>query len=309
MQSFTLRTKFLVILLSGILIFSVACQEESKSELPTIVVTTNIIYDVVKNVVGNEAEIISLMGAGVDPHYFKASQGDIKKLQSADIIIYNGLSLEGKMAEILEKLSKNKPVIGFGSFANKDRLRQVSGSESVTDPHIWFDTKLWLDCLGGVTKAIDKTDMGIEGLDGRYQRYRNKILAESVKLQEYTNENLSQEKRVLVTSHDAFYYFGNYFNFEVKSLQGISTVSEYGIKDVTELVSYLIENKIEAVFAESSVSSKALMSIIEGCKQKGHNVKIGGELFSDALGEPGGEGGTYSNMLDHNVKTIVEGLK
>jgi len=266
------------------------------------------IADAITNICGDSAEVISLMGAGVDPHLYKATEGDLEKLQSADLIFYNGLHLEGKMSEVLEKLAKQKKVIAFSDGLIVGHLRKVA--ENTYDPHIWFDVRLWKQAVDFAGGELAKN-------------YPEKAMFFAKNLENYDRELLSldsivrldlaavpQEKRILITTHDAFSYFGIAYGFQVKALQGISTLSEAGLKDVADLVDFIVNNKIKAIFVETSVSQKAFReTILESCKAKNYEVTIGGELFTDALGQKGTAEGTYKGMFLFNTKTISQSLK
>ncbi len=281
----------------------------SKSGKLMIVTTTGMIKDAVLHVAGDHAEVVSLMGAGVDPHLYKATQGDVEKLTNADIIFYNGLHLEGKMGDVLEKLSHMKPVIAIASEIPENELRAVPGFQGTHGPHIWFGVKLWVNAVRAVEKTLSKEDAPNAA---EYQSNATKYIARLDSLHEAVKAKVAEvpeQQRVLITAHDAFGYFGDAYNIQVRGLQGISTVSEFGVKDVTDLVNFIIERKIKAIFVETSVSQKSIEAVVEGCREKGWNVKIGGSLFSDAMGNEGTPEGNYVGMVNANVKTIVEALK
>jgi manganese/zinc/iron transport system substrate-binding protein len=275
-----------------------------------VTTTIGMIKDIASEVGGEYVEVIGLMPSGVDPHLYKATQGDIKKLDDAEIIFYNGLHLEGKMAEILEQMSKKKPVFAVSESIPLDRLRH--GNEQLQteyDPHIWFDVELWMMATETVRDRLIEFDPDHEA---NYRAQTDSYLAKLVQLNEFAKEQIAsipQETRVLVTAHDAFGYFGDAYGIEVMGLQGISTASEAGTRDVTELRDLLVERKIKAVFIESSVSPKYIEAVIQGAKELGHTIIIGGELFSDAMGAEGTAEGTYIGMVEHNVHTIANALK
>ena len=274
-----------------------------------IVTTVGMIKDAVENVAGDNVEVIALMGPGVDPHLYKATQGDLDKLTSADIIFYGGLHLEGKMGEVLEKLGRLKPVIAVSSEIPDSLLRAVPGFQGTHDPHIWFDVKLWEEAVKTMSEFLQEYDSANKST---YQTKTQQYLARMDSLHETVKTRIAEipkEQRVLITAHDAFGYFGDAYGIEVKGLQGISTVSEFGLRDVTELVNFIISRKIKAIFVETSVSEKSINAVVEGCKQKGWNVKIGGSLFSDAMGAAGTPEGNYIGMVSKNVGTIVTALK
>jgi len=288
----------------------------SGSDTPTdkphklvIVTTTGMIGDAVKNLVGDSAEVISLMGPGVDPHLYKATQGDLERLQQADVIVYNGIHLEGKMSEILEKLSSKKIVIAMGDGISKEKLRLLDAKAQVYDPHIWFDVALWKEAVAAMAKTLaakqPKLAATITNNSTSYLTQLDSLHAE-VKA---NMASIPKAQRVLITAHDAFGYFGLAYDTEVKGLQGISTVSDFGLNDVTQLVNLIVERKIKSVFVETSVSDQSIKAVLDGCHQKGHNIAIGGTLFSDAMGAANTPEGTYQGMVRKNVATIVAALK
>ncbi|WP_062197283.1 metal ABC transporter solute-binding protein, Zn/Mn family [Massilibacterium senegalense] len=286
-------------------------EESAKNKKETLIVTatTSQVADAVKNIGGEYVTVVSLMGPGVDPHLYKATQSDIKKLQEADIIFYNGLHLEGKMTDVLAKMDKEKPTYAIAEQIDKSLLKEDKEDVRIVDPHVWFDIDLW-------TEAVKQVEEGLIGLDPdhkeQYQKNAKQYYEELAALKEYAKERLEtipKEQRVLVTAHDAFGYFGDAYDMEVMGLQGLSTDAEYGIKDVQKLVDVLVNRQVKAVFIESSISEKSIQAVIEGAKKKNHNVVIGGELFSDAMGEERTEEGTYVGMYKHNVDTIVQSLK
>jgi manganese/zinc/iron transport system substrate-binding protein len=300
-----------ILLVLGTTLFS--CQSETQNtstkEKLNIVTTTGMIGDAVKNIVGNNADVISLMGPGVDPHLYKVSQRDIKKLLNADIIFYNGLHLEGKMGEVLDQMSERKPVIAIYKGLTEKQLRATSEFQGNYDPHIWFSVKIWTDVVRFIGKSLTELD---QVHASSYQANTTKYVEQLTQLHKWTIEQINtipKKQRVLITAHDAFGYFGGEYGMQVKGLQGLSTAAEYGLKDVTNLVDFISENKIKAVFVESSVSDRSIKAVMEGCKAKGHKVIIGGTLYSDAMGAENKPEGKYIGMVKHNVTIIVEALK
>lgn len=274
-----------------------------------IVATTGMIADAAENIAGEHANVIALMGPGVDPHLYKATQGDLQRLTDADVIFYNGLHLEGKMGEVFEKLGGRKPVIAVGEDIPKDNLRKAAGFQGAYDPHIWFDVKLWQEAVKAIAEFLQEYDTAHQS---EYERRSKIYLHRLDSLDSAVRESIVRipaTQRVLITAHDAFGYFGDAYEIEVRGLQGISTLSEFGLRDVTDLVDYILERKVKAIFAETSVSGKSIEAVVQGCRQKGWNVKIGGRLFSDAMGAEGTSEGTYIGMVHANVKTIVESLE
>lgn len=285
-----------------------AGQQKTDGKL-NIVATTGMIADLVQNIGGDRVTVTALMGPGVDPHLFKASRGDIGKLARADVIFYNGFHLEGKMTNILQKISRTKPTIPLMNGVDKSRLKQPPEFAGQYDPHIWFDVSLWI----AVTEFVRDKLIEIDSSYSQHYLSNSEIyLGQLQELHTWIKNQVAMipaGQRTLITAHDAFGYFGNAYNIKVMGLQGISTIAEYGVNDVTRLVDYIVENKIPAIFVESSVPTRSIEAIIAGCKARGVDVKIGGTLYSDAMGEPGGDADTYIKMVQHNVNRIVDALK
>ena len=274
-----------------------------------IVATTGMILDAVENIAGEHADVVALMGPGVDPHLYKATHGDLERLTEADVIFYNGLHLEGKMGEVFEKLSRIKPVVAVAENIPEERLRKVPGFQGAYDPHIWFDVRLWAEAAKGISAFLQEYDsVHRDEYRERSEIYLKKLdsLDAAVKT---SLQQIPATQRVLITAHDAFGYFGDAYDIEVRGLQGISTLSEFGLRDVTDLVNFIISRKVKAIFVETSVSQKSIEAVMEGCREKGWAVKIGGSLFSDAMGNAGTREGTYVGMVNANVRTIVESLR
>ncbi|MGR7910456.1 metal ABC transporter solute-binding protein, Zn/Mn family [Lysinibacillus capsici] len=297
-----------VILSLSFLLFGCSAETEGEKE-GIVVATTGQIADAIKEISGDHLQVSALMGPGVDPHLYKATQSDLSKLDKAEVIFYNGLHLEGQMLDIFEQMAKDKTVLAVGETLDEKQLLASDTDAMLHDPHIWFDVELWK----GVVKAIS-TQLQEEYPEFKvdFQTNEAAYLKKLDDLQSYAEKRVNeipQQQRILVTAHDAFNYFGRSQGFEVRGLQGLSTDSEYGVKDVQEMVDFLVENKIKALFIESSVSDKAMKAVIEGAKEKGHDIVIGGELFSDAMGAEGTTEGTYIGMYQHNIDTIVDALK
>ena len=248
------------------------------------------------------------MGPGVDPHLYKASLSDLKLMSDADIIFYNGLHLEGKMSEIFQKLKRTKKVVAVSDGIPKHLLLMADSSHGIPDPHIWFDVSMWRYCLKESEKTLVKEypehAFFFKSNAAAYDK-ELKLLDEQAMRD---IESIPAKQRVLVTAHDAFGYFGKRYHMEVIGLQGISTLSEYGLSEITSLTKTLLVRNIQAIFVETSISEKAINSVIEGCKRKGHKIHIGGSLYSDALGAPNMNEGTYIGMFKANVKLIKQGL-
>ena len=274
-----------------------------------IVTTTGMIGDAVKNIVGDSADVASLMGPGVDPHLYKASYGDLRKLRNASIIVYNGLHLEGKMVDVFKKLSRKKNVIAVSEIIPENHLRKTAEFNGNPDPHIWFNVGLWRSAIEHMGLQIINADkIHADFYKNNLQKYLNRLDA----LDRYAKNEINKipkEKRVLITAHDAFGYFGDAYTIEVKGLQGISTMADFGLNDISSLVNLITNRKIKAVFVESSVPRKAIDAVVEGCASQGHIVAIGGTLYSDAMGDPGTKEDNYIGMVTYNVNAIVKALK
>ena len=299
-----------------ILIFSIisvffGCKNDKKDNGKlNIVTTTTMITDLVKNIGGDYINVQGLMGSGVDPHLYKASEGDVSKLVNADIIFYNGLHLEGKLVEVFEKMEKsNKTPIALAEEIDKSTLIGSDYFASNYDPHVWFNIEYFKLFANKVTKVLSEKDPENAA---NYIENEKIFLSKLDALQEQikaTIETLPQEKRILVTAHDAFNYFGKNYGFEVVGLQGLSTATEAGVQDVQKLAAFIIEKNVKAIFVESSVPKRTIEALQAAVKSKGHEVTIGGTLYSDALGNAGTIEGTYIGMFEYNVNTIVNALK
>ena len=296
-------------LVLALLMFCCSPQEKQKDGVFYIVTTTGMIADAAKNITGDSAKVKALMGPGVDPHLYKVSQGDLSKLINSDMIFYNGLHLEGKMGEVLESVARQKPVVAIAEGLEEEKLRNVSGFSGGYDPHIWFDVQLWKEAVRYMSQKIIEQDPSNAEY---YKKNTEQYLAKLDSLHQLVKREIAlvpKNQRVLITAHDAFGYFGDAYDIEVKGLQGISTVSEPGLKDISEITDLIVNRKINAIFVESSVSEKTIKSVVEGAREKGHNVRVGGTLYSDALGDEDGPAGTYEGMVQENVKTIVTALR
>ena len=273
-----------------------------------ITTTTTMLKDLIQTIGGDKVEVINLMGEGVDPHLYNASAGDVEKLANADVIIYGGLHLEGKMSDVFGKLENSgKDVLDVGNTLDKSLL--IFQEENIPDPHVWFDTNLWI--LEAEAVAAKLSDIDPENKD-YYMSNLESYKKELSDLTEYVIRRINEipeSQRILVTAHDAFGYFAKQFRLEVRSLQGICTDSEAGTKDISELADFIAEKKIKAVFIESSVPRKTIESLQEAVKARGWDVKIGGELYSDSLGDKEHNTNTYIKTVKKNVDVIVEALK
>lgn len=274
----------------------------------TVVATTGMIADAARRVGGDFVEVKGLMGAGVDPHAYRQTRTDIVAMTRADLVLWHGLYLEAQMEEFLHKLEARATVRAVAEGMPRDLLRAHPDYDNKFDPHVWMVPSLWKHCVENVRDAMIEVrpDMA-----ETFMANTNVFLDEIEALQAYADTAIAtvpEQSRVLITAHDAFSYFGRDFGFEVMGIQGISTESEAGLNRIGELVDLLVERKIGAVFVESSVSDRSIRALTEGAAAKGHDVIIGGELFSDAMGQEGTYEGTYLGMIDHNVTVIANAL-
>jgi manganese/zinc/iron transport system substrate-binding protein len=298
-----------IILMFLITVFS--CKKEvKKNGKLQVVTTTTMITDLVKNIGGDKIDIQGLMGAGVDPHLYKASEGDVSKLFNADVIVYNGLHLEGKLEDVFEKMRhQNKKTIAASDAIETSMLIGSEYFASNYDPHIWFDINNWEIITQYITDKfclLDAENAATYKENGA--NYLKTLASLKIAITEQVN-SLPIEKRILVTAHDAFNYFGKEFQFNVVGLQGLSTATEAGVKDVQRLASFIEEKNVKAIFVESSVPKRTVEALQEAVKAKGKEVVIGGTLYSDALGSLGTAEATYVGMYKHNVKIIISALK
>ena len=291
-------------------IFLVACKAPTKSSGKLkVVVTTSMLTDLVKNIGGDLIDLQGLMGAGVDPHLYKASEGDVSKLFNADVIFYNGLHLEGKLVAVFEKMETQKTTVALGEFLAKEGLIGSDYFASNYDPHVWFNIQYFKEFSDKVTSVLSEKDpKNAASFTANNLAFQQKLdLLHTAVVN--TIATLAPEKRILVTAHDAFNYFGKAYGFKVVGLQGLSTATEAGVQDVQKLSEYIIANKVKAIFIESSVPRRTIEALQEAVLSKGHQVSIGGSLYSDALGDGGSAEGTYVGMFLYNVKTIVNALQ
>jgi manganese/zinc/iron transport system substrate-binding protein len=274
---------------------------------PRVVCTTGMVADLVRGVVGDRADVVQLLGAGVDPHRYTITPGDERQLRQADFVVFSGLRLEGKMADALDGRRGKQPIAAVADFI--DQTRTMKEHDQAHDPHVWFDVTLWGGAAPGLADALAKW----RPADAEYFRANAAgYVAALTALDAEVRQRLSgvpPARRVLVTSHDAFRYFGKAYGWEVRGVQGISTEDEADLRQLNELVAFLVRRKIPAVFVESTVPPRNLQAVIDGCKAQGHAVAIGGELYSDALGEPGSGAETYPGMIRANAGKLAEALR
>jgi manganese/zinc/iron transport system substrate-binding protein len=282
---------------------------DAENQKINIVATTGMIADMVSVIGGDNVQVKGLMGPGVDPHLYKASAGDVALLSKADIIFYNGLHLEGKMTEIFEQMTKRGiNTVAVSDGIDRNELLAPPEFKGHYDPHIWFDVGLWSNTVGTVTETLIKMD---PQNSSEYKKNSEAYLKELSELDQYVQQradSLPKDKRVLITAHDAFNYFGRAYGFEVSGLQGISTASEAGTADVHRLATMIVERRIPAIFVESSVPPRYIEAVQAAVISRGFDVRVGGKLFSDAMGNPGTPEGNYLGMVRYNINTIVNAL-
>ncbi|QDT36968.1 metal ABC transporter solute-binding protein, Zn/Mn family [Stratiformator vulcanicus] len=277
----------------------------------TIVTTTGMITDVVRQIAGPDVRVIGLMKEDVDPHLFKPLRSDVVALNDADVVFYNGLGLEGQMETVLESIaSDGKPVRAVTNGIDDSELirSEEAGSHSATDPHVWMSPKLWRQAIAVVVETLSNHD---PDHSGEYEQAAEKYLSQMSVLDEYIEQSINsipEPQRQLVTAHDAFAYFGRRYGIEVKAVQGITTEAEAGVADINRLVDFIVENEIPAVFVETTISPQTVRAMVEGAADRGKQVAIGTDLFSDAMGPTGTYEGTYLGMLDHNATVITRAL-
>ena len=282
---------------------------ERGDERIEVVCTTGMVADLARNIGGDRIAVVGMMGPGVDPHYYKASQGDLAKLTVANLILFNGLFLEGKLEAIFAKMARRKPVLAVAEHIPEERLLRPPEFDGNFDPHIWFDVSLWAQTIEPVVarlSALDPDGASVYRQNGARYRARLDSLHQWVFDQVAL---LPEASRVLITAHDAFGYFGRAYGVEVVGLQGISTVADYGVNDVTRLVDLIVEREVKAIFVESSVPARSIEAVREGCLDRGFPVAIGGTLYSDAMGAAGSGADTYVGMVESNVNTLVGALR
>lgn len=274
-----------------------------------VVATTNIVADLVRTIGGPQVTVDALMGPGIDPHLYKASAGDVRRMSSADVIFFNGIHLEGKMSEILERMGEREVrTVAVAECVPEEELIASTGFSGLHDPHVWFDVALWsktVDCVAESLVALDPEHATA------YLERAETYQAEMTILDGWIRERiraLSPEQRILVTAHDAFGYFGRAYGFEVRGLLGVSTAAEAGTSDVQELAEFIVEREIPAIFVETSVPPRYVQALQEAVNARGFAVAIGGSLYSDSLGNPGTAAGSYSGTVRENVDTIVSAL-
>ena len=307
--------RILLLILITANLLSACSSSGAGSELPiaertlNVVTTTGMIADIVKNVGGDRVQATALMGPGVDPHLYKASEGDVIRLQEADVIFYNGLHLEAQMGDVLERMNDfGVKTVAVTDKIDRSLLESPPEFQGNYDPHVWFDVTLWMKAVEQIRDTLMEMD---SASSAKYEANADSYLAALEELHQYVLEQASTvptEQRILITAHDAFNYFGRAYGFEVRGLQGISTEAQAGTGDVQALADFIVEKQIPAIFVESSVPQRNVEAVQAAVQAKGFEVKIGGSLFSDAMGSEGTPEGNYAGMVRHNIDTIVTAL-
>ena len=285
---------------------------ETEAPTPEIVCTTGQVADLVRHVTGDRVRCVALMGAGVDPHLYKPSHRDLRKLLRARVVFYNGLHLEGRLADVLETLSRRQPTFAVTEVLIQQHYQRLRSSPDFAghyDPHVWFDVALWAECLPAIAErlAVVWPEHAVAFREAA-RSYQQDLQA----IDEDCRRKLAEipdERRVLVTAHDAFGYWGQAYGMEVHGLQGLSTADEADLRSLNDLVTLLVERRIKAIFVESSVPRRNVEALVNGCAARGHQLVVGGELYSDAMGPPGSPAESYTGMLRHNLSTMVRALK
>ena len=273
-----------------------------------VVATTGMVSDIVAVVAGDKGKVTTLIGDGVDPHLYKPTRADVIRLSEAEVVFYSGHLLEGKMTDALYRLSLSRPVYAVTEAVDPSFVLEPPEMEGHPDPHMWMDVQGWMAAVRAVKDDLCQYDPSNRTL---YEKNCADYLQQLEALDSYARQafaSVPKDKRVLVTAHDAFSYMGRAYDLEVKGIQGLSTESEAGLADLNALVKFLVDRKIQAVFVETSVAEKNVKALLEGARARGAEVKVGGSLFSDAMGKAGTYEGTYIGMIDHNVTTIVRAL-
>ena len=303
-----------ILLLSALFLFVSACQNngesatEPRDESQEIIATTSIVADMLQNLCPPEIEVKGLMGPGTDPHLYKPTFSDYEAIRAADHLVLSGLHLEGKMADVMLGMKGEKHVLELAEpFIEADKIKNNDFADG-HDPHYWMDIGLWKKAAAACGKTLESWFPDHqEAISSNTRAYIKELeqLEEEVK---QATANIPEEQRLIITSHDALNYYARAYGYRVRSLQGFSTAAEFGLKDVSDLVDFIIAEKVPAVFVENIVSDQALNAVVQGCKEKNWRVVIGGSLYTDALGEEGSGADSYTGMIRHNTKTISTAL-
>ncbi len=292
----------------GVSVFGCAPAPAPTTGALTVVATTGMVADVVRAVGGDHVTVRTLIGPGVDPHLHSPTRDDAAAILSADIVFYSGLHLEGKMGEVLASATRSTKAVGLAESLPPSLLLHPEENARQHDPHVWMDASLWAQTVPSVVRALSEIRPALQSTfetrGAEYVQQLEDLHATGLRLL----STIPRERRLLVTSHDAFRYFGRAYGLEVQAIQGISTESEAGLSRVNELVDLLVQRQVPAVFIESTISPKSIRALIDSAAARGHPVRIGGELFADALGRTGSPEETYVGMLAYNLRTIAQEL-
>ncbi|MCS5489425.1 metal ABC transporter solute-binding protein, Zn/Mn family [Algoriphagus limi] len=300
--------RVIVVILLTIGIFSCKSSSPENREKPLIVATTSILADAISEIMGDLADVQPLMPAGVDPHLYKASVRDLDLLTNANLVVYHGLFLEGKMTEIFEKLAYSQNLINISEDLPESKLLRSGPEAHSVDPHIWFDVLLWEMALEDtIEKLIQWKPEWETQIRENWKAYQKELQGLNAYAEKITGELVSSGQAI-VTAHDAFAYFGKAYQIEVRGLQGLSTLSEPGLRDLGNLVQFIIDQNIKAVFAEQTISPRALNALVQACEKRDHPIQLAGPLFTDSLDAPDTEAGTYIGMVRTNLNTIYQAL-
>ena len=290
------------------LFFAIIYQQKQESSSLYVVCTTSIVGDMVRNVCGDQMTIHTLMGPGVDPHLYKPLENDIMQIAQADVIFYSGLHLEAQMEHIFTHMEHYKTTVAITKEMPSSSLIQSFEYDNHYDPHVWFDVPLWMNSINTIRDTLCEKDPTHKDVYIKNaERYLTECKATHKKIKKLLN-SIPKKQRILITGHDAFQYFAKAYQFEVVGLQGISTESQVGSQDIQQLINFIVEKKIPAIFIETSTPMRNIHALQEGVQQRNFNVEIGGELFSDALGSQGTPEGTYLGMIQYNADTIHQAL-
>ncbi len=299
----------LLLLISGCGGTTFTVQGGNLTERPIrVVTTTGMVTDIVKNVGGDRVEVKGLMGPGIDPHLYRASESNVRLLEQADVVIYSGLHLEAQMAHIFERMDARTPTVALADAIDPTQRLAPPEFKGAPDPHVWFDVSLWMQAATRARDALIELDPGSAAV---YRANTERYLGELAALDTYVHDQAARvpaSQRVLITAHDAFNYFGRAYGFDVTGLQGISTESEASTADVQALADLIVARQVPAIFVESSVSQRTIEAVQAAVAARGFDVQVGGELYSDAMGDPNTPAGTYIGMVRHNIDTIVNAL-
>lgn len=296
-----------IITLSFILFSGVQALAEESSQLK-VVATTEMIADAAKQIGGDKLKVETLIKSGSDPHLYKLSSQDLDLLKEADIILFNGLTLEDKMLPSLSKYMEKKKAIAVSDRLEKNIILRSGQFNQQPDPHIWNDVSLWQKVVERIKdELVERDPKNTDDYKARAINYNGQLAG----LHRYAStviQTIPADQRAIVSAHDAFQYFGRAYDIGIRATHGVSTDSEANLKDTNVLVAFILERKIPAIFVESTMPKKNIEALVEGVRAKGEDVKIGGTLLSDALGEPGTRQGTYIGMFEANVNTIAQAL-